>query len=228
MNKPLAKNAIAFFDLDRTLIANNSAFALLWQEIKIGHVGMSEFLGGLLWLIRYSFGGTNLATAATTLVKAIKGHSEQKLQERMTDFYLKYMRPCLRPGAYAVLRMHRENGDRLVLLTSSSKYLSQLIVKDLELDDYLCTELEIGADGLFTGNVIGYPCFGDGKLIAARNYANEVKVDLQECTFYTDSASDMPVLEAVGYPVAVNPDIRLRRIAKVKHWPIVDWGKPAK
>lgn len=219
--------AIAFFDLDRTLIASNSAIGWLWQEITAGNVRPLEGLKGAVWLTRYSLGAADMATAVTTTIGAMKGRSESDLKTRMSAFYESSVRPRLRPGARQALARHRANGDRLVLLTSSSKYLSQLVVRDFGLDEYYCTDLEVGADGLFTGQPVGHPCFGVGKIVAARRCAEAAGIALSVCTFYTDSASDLPMLEAVGHPVAVNPDLRLGRIARARHWPIEDWGKPS-
>ena len=86
---------------------------------------------------------------------------------------------------------------------------------------------EVGADGCYTGRLAGTLCYGPGKLEQASRFAAERGETLAASAFYTDSASDLPVLEAVGAPVAVNPDPRLRRVASKRGWPVVDWGEPA-
>ena len=218
--------AIAFFDLDRTLICRNSAVLWLWDEIRAGNVGLYNALRGAAWIIRYRLGADKMEKAVEETIAAMKGRSEKEMQERTEQFYERIVRPNIRPGARAAIDMHRREGDKLVLLTSSSKYVSYLVARDLAFDHYFATELEVDAEGLFTGKPHGQPCFGPGKLVAARCYAAMTRIDLNQCTFYTDSASDLPVLEAVGHPVAVNADIRLTRIARARGWSIVDWGKP--
>ena len=136
--------------------------------------------------------------------------------------------PLYRPGALRAVEEHRGTGDRLVLLTSSSGYLSELVSRDLRLDAILCNRFEVDAQGLHTGRPLGDVCFGLGKLTHAERYAREAGVALSQCAFYTDSYSDLPVLEVVGRPVAVHPDHRLRREAVRRGWPVVDWGVPAR
>jgi phosphoserine phosphatase len=95
------------------------------------------------------------------------------------------------------------------------------------MDFCLCTELEVDQHGLYTGKTIGPPCFGKNKVMFAKSLCDKLSITLESCTFYSDSASDLPLLNLVGSPVAVNPDPHLRARAQMKKWPIVDWGKPA-
>ena len=132
-----------------------------------------------------------------------------------------------RTGARPALERHRTRGDRVVLLTASSIYLSELVQEDLELDDVLCNRFEIDAEGLHTGEAVGALCFGAGKLPYAEAYARSRGVELDDCYFYTDSYSDLPVLERIGHPVVVNPDPRLRTEAERRRWPIESWGEAA-
>jgi HAD superfamily hydrolase (TIGR01490 family) len=188
--------AVAFFDLDRTLIACNSATLWLREEMRAGNVGPLEALKAVAWIARYSLGAADMEEAILATIGALKGRSEAEIDSRTLEFYQRVVRPQLRPKGKEALSAHRARSDKLVLLTSSSIYLSRLVGRDLELDDLLCTRLEVDGEGLFTGRPIGRPCFGTGKLQAARDYVDRVGVSLSECTFYTDSASDLPVLEA--------------------------------
>jgi phosphoserine phosphatase len=112
------------------------------------------------------------------------------------------------------------------MLTSSSNYLADRAAKDLGFEEVWCNRLEVDAQGFHTGRTTTGVCFGQGKLTAARRAAEDHGTMLSACTFYTDSYADLPVLEAVGRPVAVNPDLRLRRKAWRRGWEIVDWGRP--
>jgi HAD superfamily hydrolase (TIGR01490 family) len=218
--------AVAFFDLDRTLIAVNSATLWLVQELRDGNVGTLEALRGMTWLARYSLGAANVEQALLATVEAVAGRDEATIAARTERFYEGQVRPQFRPGGRQALAEHRARGDALVLLTSSSEYLSRLVVRDLGLDDFLCTRLEVDARGRFTGKPKGRICFGPGKLDAAKGWLAGRGVALGDCSFYTDSASDLPVLEVVGHPVAVNPDVRLARTARQRGWRIEDWGRP--
>ena len=131
-----------------------------------------------------------------------------------------------RPGALKALKRHRQAGDRIVLLTASSHFIAEHVARDLGLDAILCNRMEIDPGGLLTGRTVGPVCYGPGKLVHARLEAAAHGVGLEGCAFYTDSYSDVSVLEVVGRPVAVNPDPRLRRRALKRGWEIVDWGRP--
>lgn len=124
------------------------------------------------------------------------------------------------------MERHRAKGDLLVLLTASSSYLAELAVRDLKLDAALANRFEVDAHGLHTGRSLGALCFGVGKLTHARTFADAHQVALKDCTFYTDSFSDVPVLEAVGTPVMIAPDPMLRRLARRRGWRIEEWGGP--
>ncbi len=217
---------IAFFDLDRTLIGRNSAALWLREEILSRQVGLSPALRALLMLMRYRlFGSVAIEDAMLSGLVYLKGLSEREVRQRTEVFYARFVRDHLRPGGRRAVAEHRAAGDKLVLLTASSHYISELTARDLMLDDFLCTELEVDARGLFTGRALGRMCFGTGKLVAARAYAQRVGIELADCAFYTDSFSDLSTLAAVGRPVAVNPDLRLRREAMARGWPVVDWGR---
>jgi HAD superfamily hydrolase (TIGR01490 family) len=164
--------------------------------------------------------------ALLAAIGQLAGSSAQVFQARTATFYEEQIRPLYRPGALQALEEHREAGDRLVLLTTSSDYLSELVSQELRLDGILCNRFEVDAQGLHTGRPLGDLCFGSGKLTHAERYAQQAGVALSRCAFYTDSYSDLPVLEVVGKPVVVNPDYRLRREAARRGWPVMDWGVP--
>ncbi len=218
---------IAFFDLDRTLLAVNSGRLWLCRELKAGHVTRMQAARAALWLAGYSLGLARLEDAVVKAVGMLAGLRERDIRQRTHDFYQRDVRRHYRPGGLEAVKRHRARGDRLVLLTSSSSYLSELVVRDLGLDDYLCNRFEVDEHGVYTGRCVGRVCFGAGKLLHADAYTASLGVSLDACAFYTDSYSDVPVLERVGLPVAVNPDQRLRRLAVRRGWHVVDWGVPS-
>lgn len=215
---------IAFFDLDRTLISRNSGALWLKKEIRERRLGPADALRGLFGLLRYSLGYVELESLMLLAISRLAGGSEEEMRRRVNEFYEQEVRTLYRPGAHSALRAHRERGDRLVLLTTASVYLSELVAEALGLDGILCNRFEVDARGIFSGHPAGPVCYGPGKLVYARRYAEQHGVSLDRCTFYTDSLADLPVLEVVGRPVAVNPDPRLKRIAVARGWPIEDWG----
>ncbi|MFN7134958.1 MAG: HAD family hydrolase [Myxococcales bacterium] len=218
--------AIAFFDLDNTLLARNSGALWINAELRAGHITPVQALRAWSWLARYALGFARLEDAILASIATLNGQEERVLRERTAAFYEREVRRLFRPHGRNVLARHRADGEQLVLLTSSSNYLSEPVANELTLDGYLCNRFEVDASGRYTGRALGPLCFGPGKVEVAKAFADARGVDLKACAFYTDSASDLPMLEAVGRPVAVNPDPRLRRIARQRGWAVEDWGVP--
>jgi len=217
---------IAFFDLDRTLLAVNSGTLWVRRELALGHISKRQAMRAMWWLARYQLGFASGEAMVAEAVRHITGTPAESLFGRTKAFYETEVRHSFRPGAIEMLERHRVRGDRLVMLTSSSHYLAELAGAELRFDALLSNRLEIASDGLHTGRVEGRVCFGEGKLVHAKAEADKVNASLAEAAFYTDSFSDLPVLEVVGTPVAVNPDPRLRRHAMKRGWRVVDWGEP--
>lgn len=218
---------IAFFDFDGTLITVNSAILWVRQEVTVGRMKPWQALQAAAWLAKYQLGFAEIHQSFERAISALAGSAEGELRERTKSFYESRIRSLYRPGALRALEEHRGRGDRLVLLTSAPTYLSELVVGELKLDGMLCNRFEVNAQGIHTGRTVGALCYGIGKLSHAKAFAERGGVGLANCAFYTDSYSDLPVLEAVGRPVAVNPDRRLRRAAVQRGWELVDWGRPA-
>ncbi len=218
--------SVAFFDLDKTLLAVNSATLWVRRELALGHLTRLQALRASLWIARYHLGLVSMQDAVIAAIAQLAGTPVQPLLERTTAFYENEVRPLYRPGALRALEEHRGAGEKLVLLTSSSGYLSELVARDLRLDAILCNRFEVDSQGRHTGRPMGEVCFGPGKRTHAERYARGVGIPLSACTFYTDSYSDLPVMEVVGRPVAVHPDHRLRREAIRRGWPVLDWGVP--
>jgi len=216
--------ALAFFDLDKTLISRNSATLWIRAELAAGRVSRWQALHALTYVVRYSLGFVAIEDTLRRSITAVAGQSEADMRVRAEQFYAREVRPLFRPGARPVVEQHRAAGDRLVLLTSSSNYMSELTSADLGLDDFLCNRFEVDADGRYTGRAVEPLCYGAGKVALATRYAADHAADLAGATFYTDSFADLPMLEAVGRPVAVHPDPKLRRVAQRRGWPVVDWG----
>jgi HAD superfamily hydrolase (TIGR01490 family) len=218
--------AIAFFDLDKTVLARNSGAMWVKSELRLGHVTRWQGLRAAVWIGGYHLGFARLEDALLESIASLTGKLEAEVVARTADFYQREVRGLVRRGAREALSRHRAAGDKAWLLTSSSDYLSEAVVRDLALDGALCNRFEVDACGRYTGRPLGELCFGPGKVLVARSLARAQAVSLADCTFYTDSMSDLPMLEAVGHPVAVNPDPRLRRTAQRMGWPVVDWGEP--
>lgn len=219
--------SIAFFDLDKTLIAENSAKLWLRAQWKSREIKLTQMLYASYWLAKYHLGFTKLDEVLKKGLLLIQGEQQSIILEKTSVFYEQAIKDLYRPGALRAIKHHKELGHTISLLTSSFDELSQIVQKDLAFDHRLCTRLEVDARGLYTGKTIGPPCFGKNKVTFAKELCEQLQVDLRECTFYTDSASDIPLMHLVGRAVAVNPDPHLRARAQLYRWEIVDWGVPS-
>lgn len=214
---------IAFFDLDRTILAANSASLWIRAELREGRIRRRDAASAATWILRYQLGMAQLEDALRSAAMTLAGQEEAELRARTRAFWDRELAHQIRPGAYTAIARERDRGRRLVLLTSSSAYMSEPAVEALGLDDYLCNRFEVDASGRFTGKAVEPLCFGPGKVHYASACAAAIGTTLDQCSFYTDSYSDLAALEAVGEPVVVAPDVRLRRAARRRGWPIADW-----
>ena len=216
---------VAFFDLDRTILSINSASRWIQYEFTRGRIGLKEVFRAGAWVIRYHL-GEEIQGALRDAIKTLEGEFEYILRQRTHHFYYNHVQGKERRGALAALESHRHRGHRIVLLTSASTYLAEVVAENFKLDGFLCTQFEVDHLGCFTGRPQEPLCYGFGKLDLARTYLQAEGGSLEDAYFYTDSMSDIDMLSAVGHPIVVNPDPRLKGRAKSNGWPVVDWGKP--
>ncbi|HJN72731.1 MAG TPA: HAD family hydrolase [Myxococcota bacterium] len=215
---------IAFFDLDLTLLSKNSGALWVRSELREGFITPWMALRAMSWLLRYQLGMMDMERAVLAAIASLEGDDEEVVRQRTWRFYDREVAGIYRPGGLRAIEGHRAAGDTIALLTSSSSFMSERAQEQLGLDAVLCNRFEVEG-GRFTGAPRGRLCFGKGKLEHAATLATERRVPLSDCTFYTDSASDLPVLEAVGRPVCVHPDLRLRAIARRRGWEVLDWDE---
>ncbi len=215
----------AFFDLDLTLLAVNSANLWLRYQWKQGELGVRDAVRSVGWLLRYKMAMLDIEEIARKGLRGVEGKREDAARDEVLRWYEAQVRQHLYTEGRDLIERHRAQGHRVVLLTGSSPYVSEPAVRDLRLDAYLCTRLEVAPDGTFTGRAVEPICYGQGKVHWATEYAEREGIDLKKSWFYTDSYTDLPMLRAVGNPVATNPDPRLRRLARKEGMPILDFSR---
>lgn len=214
----------AFFDLDGTLLTVNSAALWIRRERRLGHVRKRQLVQAAAWFALYKLGVLRIEAAMEEAARTVKGTHEAELRQATREWYAAEVAPRAAPGAFEAVERHREAGDRLVLLTSSSAWASECAVEQFGLHAFLSTRFEV-ADGRLTGRVEQPICYGQGKVVLAERYAAAHGIDLEHSAFYTDSFTDRPMLERVGAPRVVGPDLRLRREAIRRGWPVLDWRR---
>ena len=222
---PTALPRLALFDLDGTLLAGDTD--VLWCEFLIdeGVLDRDTFAAANRAVAdRYARGAIAPAEFAAFYAATLAGRSPEQWSPLRDRFVAAAIAPRLGAAAFALVARHRDAGDRLVLTTATNRFLTAPIAALLGIADLIATELEVGASGAFTGRTAGIVNMRDGKLIRLAAWlAGEGLVDeaLADATFYSDSINDLPLLEAVGLPVAVDPDPRLRDEAARRGWPVM-------
>ncbi|MEL6548503.1 MAG: HAD family phosphatase [Myxococcota bacterium] len=149
-----------------------------------------------------------------------KGESEDRLKLMAEDMFDDVVRPHIFEQTYSMLRQSRAAGYRQVMITGALDLLAAPVARHLGFDDYVANELEY-VDGYATGRLKEPLIAGASKATYMRNYAREHELDLEQCLAYTDSMSDYPMLSSVGKPSVINPDFRLKQLAKSFDWPIL-------
>jgi HAD superfamily hydrolase (TIGR01490 family) len=124
------------------------------------------------------------------------------------------------PAARALVNLHRANGDTLVIITATNRFVTGPIAEEFEIPHLIATEPEV-RDGRYTGRVAGTPCYREGKVTRLKSWMQQQGLTLQDSWFYSDSHNDLPLLSIVEHPVAVNPDDILRREAQQRGWKIL-------
>jgi HAD superfamily hydrolase (TIGR01490 family) len=217
--------SVAFFDMDRTLLSVNTGSLWIRSEVRGGHLKRRHAARFMVHIARYHLGFGRIEAVLENALSLLTGTLESELDARTKAFYHREVAHRVRPGAAPIIAHHRAQGHRLALLTTSSNYLARPVADALGIDDILCSRFHVDAEGRFTGEPVRPLCYGPGKTELARRYLAESQISLADCWFYTDSTSDLPMLEAVGHPVVVHPDPRLARRAKRMGWPIQNWGE---
>jgi HAD superfamily hydrolase (TIGR01490 family) len=217
--------AAAFFDLDRTLITVNSGDLWVKRERRLGRITLRQVAEASVLFIAYRLSVVDIDAAMRKALAVYRGEREENLARWTREWYMEAVAPCVSAEARRALEEHRAAGRPLVLLTSSSPYISAVVAEQLGLDAWISSRYEV-RDGVLTGEPLLPICYGAGKVGYAERWATEADVDLSRSYFYTDSYTDLPMLLRVGEPRIVNPDLRLRLYARWRGWPVQEWPAP--
>lgn len=224
-----SRDAAAFFDLDRTLIAGASTFIFGWVAWRKGLVTTRELLGDAANAISFRLTGGNddqSDQVRDRILEAVKGHPRDDLTS-LNDDMLPRLLDSVRPETRRVVERHHEAGRDTYIVSASPVEIVDPLASALGMTGAVATESEV-IDGHYTGRLLSEFCYGPGKVDRVRRLAEERGYDLRLCYAYSDSKSDLPLLELVGHPVAVNPDSVLRKVARSRNWPIVLFARRAK
>mgnify|MGYP002154439498 CR=1 FL=1 len=210
----------AFFDLDKTIIATSSVFAFGKEFLNNGMITRQEALDLYLTKAAYMLVGQS----SDNLANMITGWSVEDVTAVTTETMHNVITPAIYSEARELIEAHRALGHDVIIISASANILVAPIAKELGIDMIVASEVEV-VDGTLTGRITRY-LKGDAKAEAIREFVAEHGYDLERSYAYSDSATDIPMLELVGNPVAVNPDRALRKHAQAEGWDVQTFKNP--
>ncbi|WP_137823693.1 HAD family phosphatase [Pseudomonas sp. D(2018)] len=212
---------LALFDLDNTLLAGDSDHA--WGD----YLCERGILDGIAYKARndefyqdYLAGRLNIQDYLNFSLEILGRTEMAQLDQWHREFMRDCIEPIILPKAEALLAEHRAAGDKLLIITATNRFVTAPIAQRLGVETLLATECEM-AEGRYTGRTTDVPCFREGKVTRLARWLTENRLNLDDSSFYSDSLNDLPLLEQVTYPVAVDPDQKLRAEAERRGWPVM-------
>jgi HAD superfamily hydrolase (TIGR01490 family) len=219
----LTAHRAALFDMDRTLVRKETASLYVRYQRERGEATWKDAVRVLMWVSQYTLGVIDAPTVAARAMLQFAGLPETVLAARCDDWFRRHVEQHVCDLGRAAVERHRVAGDIVAIVTGASPYAARPLARRLGIDHVVASELEVGPDGRFTGRIVDPLCYGEGKVTRAQRLADAVGFRLEEATFYSDSLTDLPLLERVREPVAVNPDPRLSRLARRRGWRVERW-----
>ena len=210
----------AFFDLDRTLLRRSSALALAPAFRRRGIITRRMMVEAAAWQVLFMLRGASheaVRRAAEDGLVLLRGHTPEEMRELVAESMETVLRPLVYAQSLDLVERHRSRGEPVYIVSATLQEIVQAIADDLGFDGALGTVCEV-VGGAYTGRAI--------RALHAEAKADCIRTldhDLAASTAYSDSHTDLPFLEAVGHPVAVNPDRALRKIAAARAWPILEF-----
>ncbi len=214
--------ALAIFDLDNTLLAGDSDH--LWGEFVIEKGLVDPEIHRRQndrFYEDYCRGELDIHAYQRFALAPLIGRDPDELARWHAEFMARHIEPIILPKGEALIAEHKARGDTVMIITATNTFVTDPIAKRLGVDILLGTEPEVDADGRFTGEIAGTPTFQHGKVIRLKQWLDAHNETLSGSYFYSDSHNDIPLLERVDHPVAVDPDDKLAAHAQQRGWPII-------
>ncbi len=221
---------LALFDLDNTLIAGDSDYAWGQFLVAAGKVDGAAYERANQQFYRdYQAGKLDIAAYLRFALAPLARLEPQELAALHSRFMREVISAMWLPRAEALLARHRVAGDELLIITSTNRFVVEPICRQLGVQALIATEPQV-REGRFTGAVVGQPSFGEGKVVRLQQWLSargeQAENPLLGSFFYSDSINDLPLLQAVDNPVAVDPDAALREVATHRGWPVISLRDP--
>lgn len=218
--------AAAFFDVDNTVMQGASIFHLARGLYERDFFSTRDIASAAWKQLYFRVAGTedpeHVAQARNSALSFIAGHTVEELESLTEEIFDEAMAARIWPGTRALAQLHLDDGQRVWLVTAAPVEIARVIARRLGLTGAMGTVAE-HVDGVYTGALVGDMLHGPAKAEAVRALAEREGLDLSRSWAYSDSSNDLPMLQLVGHPCAVNPDARLRTHARAHGWPIRDY-----
>ena len=212
--------ALALFDLDNTLLADDSDY--LWGCFLSDKGLVDKELyeqANLRFYQEYKQGTLDIHEFLNFALTPLAENDFKQLQSFHAEFMDSLIRPVMTQTGQDRIKQHREQGDTIVIITATNSFVTGPIAEAFGVDKLIASEPEI-VDGQYTGKVSGTPCFQEGKITKLNEWMEQTGKDLEGSYFYSDSHNDLPLLEQVAHPIAIDPDDQLKAIAQERNWKI--------
>ncbi|HPQ84219.1 MAG TPA: HAD-IB family hydrolase [Actinomycetota bacterium] len=223
----MSERAAAFFDLDKTILAKSSSLAFAKPLYDGGLIGRSDVLKSAYGQLVYLTSGADhdqMERMRVYLSKLSAGWEVERVKAIVAETLDGIVEPIVYQEAVKLISEHQAAGRDVIIISSSGTEIVEPIGTRLGVDKAIGTQMVI-EDGKYTGDILFY-AYGPGKADAMRQLAEDEGYDLADSYAYSDSYTDLPMLEVVGHPFAVNPDEQLRRVARERVWPVLEFAKP--
>ena len=211
----------AFFDFDKTLIEVESGRVGFKYLYEIKEIRLAFLLKVAITNFFYERDWISDVTMARIMLTFYKNRDIRPLEDGAGEFYHEYLKPHIAPNMLERVQKHQAAGHTLVLVSASLRYMLQPVIQDLGFHHLLCTDLEIAGNGSLTGKTKGPICIDRHKRVAVKNLAHAKGIRLDQSFAYGNHHSDIPMLETVGNPAAVEPTMPLKKKAVKSGWPIL-------
>ncbi len=212
---------LAIFDLDNTLLAGDSDY--LWG-IFLSEQGLVDKIDyqtkNQQFYEQYKNGTLDIYEFQEFSLKPLAANTIQQLDKIHKIYMVEKILPIITSKAKQLIQKHKKQGDYILIITATNRFITEPISTLLEVDALIATDPEM-INGQFTGKLSGIPCFQEGKVTRLNNWLQDNDFDLKDSWFYSDSINDLPLLEQVTNPVAVDPDEKLQQLASDRQWPII-------
>ena len=214
---------LALFDLDNTLLAGDSDYLWGCFLVEKGMVDGQLYEEANDRFYRdYKDGTLDIHEFLNFALQPLADNDPALLQSLHDEYMEKHIRPIMTRRGRELIQQHQRQGDHTVVITATNSFVTGPIARAFGADDLIATEPEI-IDGRYTGKVAGIPCFQHGKIEKLQAWLDQTGTSLDNSWFYSDSHNDLPLLEEVVHPVAVDPDDQLRAIAGERGWQITSF-----